>query len=449
MRRAAVAWTLAGLSVAALLAWIAGNTYWTNELEPGMRRGEALFEPHYALQKYMQSLGVKLEVTGPLAPLPPSDGVLLLEDWNWSYAPAQTAAIRRWVEAGGRLLATEPEGTDPKFGAWAGAEWTRVARPATKPAAKAAGHGDGKGDGRGDDKGAGKGDAQDAGDEDDDDAEADATPPTPWQKDDRMASERCLALRLQSGSTPADPNAGSWRLCGVPAGWYWKTQRTAQLAIGTRDGPQLLRLGLGHGSITFMQGDSTFNNCCLLDGDHGRLLAIALQLRHGDHVRIMSGDYEISLLGWLWQGSAPLLLLLGAAILLALWRLLPRFGPLQPEAARARRSLRAQVAGTASFLAHRGGGEALWNAACGALRAAATRALPAEDNADPGRLVAGLSRRGFLGAAALERALLRPDLRTQSGLAHALATIEHARRFIESWSDSRPGKQPSIDRGKA
>jgi hypothetical protein len=424
MRRAAVAWTLAGLATAAALAWIAGKTYWTNELEPGLRNGEALFDPHYALQEFTRSLGARLEVTGPLAPLPPPDGVLLLEDWNWSYAPAQAAAIRRWVEAGGRLLATEPEGTDRQFGAWAGADWTRVPKAAGKPAAGA--------------------DARDDGDEDE---EADA--PTPWQKDDRMANAKCLALRLQAGATPSDPDAGSWRLCGVPTGWYWKTQRKPQLAIGTRDGPQLLRLGLGRGSVTFMQGDSTFNNCCLLDGDHGRLLAIALQLRHGDRVRIMSGDYEMSLLGWLWQGSAPLLLLLGAAILLALWRLLPRFGPLLPEPVRARRSLRAQVAGTASFLAHRGGGEALWQAACRALHVAAERRLPADENADPGRLVAGLGRRGFLGAPALERALLRPDLRTQAGLANEVATIERARRFIEAWSGSRSSNRQSIDRGKA
>ncbi len=425
MSRAAVAWTLVGLSAVALLAWIAESTYWTNEPEPGRRRGEALFEPHYALQRFTSSLGVQLDVTGPLAKLPPPDGVLLLEDWNWSYAPAQSAAIRRWVEAGGRLLATEPEGTDRNFGAWAGAEWTRVPKAGAKPDA------------------GGKGKA----DEDaDDDTQADA--PTPWQKDDRMADAKCLALRLQAGATPADPNSGSWRLCGVPTGWYWKARRSAQLAIGTRDGPQLLRVGLGRGSITFMQGDSSFNNCCLLDGDHGRLLAIALQLRHGDHVRIMSGDYEMSLVGWLWQAGAPLLLLLGAAILLALWRLLPRFGPLLPEPARARRSLRAQVAGTASFLAHRGGGEALWQAACRALRAAALGRLPADETADPGRLVAGLGRRGFIGAPALERALLRPDLRTQSGLANELATIERARRFIEAWSGSRSSNRQSIDRGK-
>jgi len=200
----------------------------------------------------------------------------------------------------------------------------------------------------------------------------------------------------------------------------------------TRDGPQLLRLGLGRGSVTFMQGDSTFNNCCLLDGDHGRLLVIALQLRHGDRVRIMSGDFEMSLPGWLWDVGAPLLLLAAAALLLALWRRMPRFGPLLPEPVRARRSLRAQVAGTASFLAHRGGGEALWQAACRALRATVARTLPEAETTDPGRLVAALGRRGFLGTAALERALLRPDLRTQGGLANELATIERARRFVEA-----------------
>jgi hypothetical protein len=426
MRRAAIAWTLVGLAAAALLAWIAGNTYWTNDPEPGFRSGEALFDSHYALRQFTQQLGVRLEVTGLLDPLPPPDGVLMLEDWNWSFSPAKTAAIRRWVEAGGRLLATEPEGTDKAFGAWAGAEWATVPRPGKKAGA-----------------------GTDANDGDDGDAGAKSAPATPWQKDDRMASEDCLALRLQSGDAPSDPDASHWRLCNVATGHYWKAHRTPQLAIGTRDGPQLLRMGLGRGSVTFMQGDSSFNSCCLLEGDHGRLLVIALQLRHGDRLRLMSGNFEMSLVGWLWHVGAPLLLLLGAAILLALWRQLPRFGPLLPEAVRARRSLRAQVAGTASFLAHRGGGEALWQASCRALQGSAARALQPDENADPGRLVASLGRRGFPATAALERALLRPDLRSPAGLANEVATIERARRFVEAWSDRNSRDEQSIDRGKA
>ena len=425
MKRTVIAWTIVALATTAVLAWVAGNTYWTNAPEPGLRNGEALFDPHYALQRFTQSLGARLEVTGPLAALPPHDAVLLLEDWNWSFSPAQSLAIRHWVEAGGRLLATEPEGTDSQFGAWAGADWSRVRKP-------------------------GSSSKDENGDEDDDEAEV-AKPPADkaWQDDDRKANANCLALRLQSGATPSDPDATLWRLCGVPVGHYWKAHRAAQLSIGTRDGPQLLRLGLGRGSVTFMQGDSTFNNCCLLDGDHARLLVIALQLRHGDRVRLMCGDYERSLVGWLWQVGAPLMLLLGAALLLALWRLLPRFGPLLPAPVAARRSLRAQVAGTAAFLAHRGGGEALWQASCHALRAAAARTLSADEAADPGRLVAALGRRGFLGTAALERALLRPELRTPAALANGVATIERARRFVAAWSDRQSGNRQSIDRGKA
>ena len=418
MRRAAIAWTLVGLAATGLVAWIAGNTYWTNEPEPGMRSGEALFDPHYALRRFTQQLGAHLDIAGPLASLPSPDGVLMLEDWNWRFSPAQAVAIRHWVEAGGRLLATEPEGTDKEFGAWAGAEWASVRKPGSDD----------------------EGDAADT---------TERSTPKPWQEDDRMATEKCLALKLQSGSTPTDPDANLWRLCGVSPGYYWKAHRAAQLAIGTRDGPQLLRMGLGRGSVTFMQGDSTFNNCCLLDGDHARLLVIALQLRHGDRVRVMSGNFQMSLVGWLWQAGAPLLLLLGAAVLLALWRLLPRFGPLLPEPLRARRSLRAQVAGTASFLAHHGGGETLWQASCRALRTSAARTLKPDETADPGRLVAALGQRGFLGTAALERALLRPALRTQAGLANEVATIERARRFVEAWSERQSSGRQSIDRGKS
>ncbi|MFM2289490.1 MAG: hypothetical protein RL684_2633 [Pseudomonadota bacterium] len=429
MKRAAIGWTLVGLACGALFAWIAGNTYWSDEREQGFRSGEALFNPHYALLRFARGLGTRVDEVGLLAALPAHDGVLLLEDWNWRFAPARGLAIRRWVEAGGRLVVTQYEADDKAFAAWAGATGERIRKPKAATTAQGAG--------------AKRGDAEsDASEEEDDDEDSPAT--GSWQHDDRMASEDCLALKLQAGVAPSDPDASLWRLCNAAPGFYWKASRSAQLAIGNRDGPQLLRLGLGRGSVTFLQGQSQFDSCCLLKGDHARLLVIALQLRHGDHLGIMSGNLEMSLLGWLWGEGAPLLLLVSAALLLALWRRMPRFGPLLPEPVRARRSLRAQVAGTATFLAHRGGGEALWQAACRALRASVARTLPEAETADPGRLVAALGHRGFLGTAALERALLRPDLRTQAGLANELATIERARRFVEAHAQLQ-----SSDRGKA
>jgi hypothetical protein len=146
----------------------------------------------------------------------------------------------------------------------------------------------------------------------------------------------------------------------------------------------------------------------------------------------MRGDAHQSLPAWLWKIGAPLLVLLAAAIALSMWRAMIRFGPLLPPQAPARRSLHAQVAGTAHFLAHHGGGMALWNALRQALAAAAAKRYGCARAADAAALAAQLAQHNDAGQGRLQGALLHPQLDSADALARALTLLERAHRRLQA-----------------
>lgn len=379
-----------GLACVALFVWIAANTYWADEQVQGIPRGEAVINPYYAAEQLLRRLDASAGDTSALDALPPTGGVLLLSRWNWDFYQARRAAIRRWVEAGGRLVTDRTLGESADFAAWSGIHGHEVEtqKPfAVKPAAAAP---------------------------DDDD------------------ESRCQELTLRAGATPSDPTATIWRLCDVPRHFRWTTSRPLQLGLGSSVGLQLVRVAVGAGSVTALNAYDPYTTDSLFDGDHARLLVIATQLHRGDTIRIMRGDSHQSLPAWLWKTGAPLLVLLAAAIALAIWRSMIRFGPPLPAQPPARRSLHAQVAGTADFLAHNGGGLALWDALRSALAAAASSRYGCARAADAAALAAQLAQHDGAGQERLQGALLRPQLDSTDALARTLSLLERTRRRLQA-----------------
>jgi hypothetical protein len=391
-----------------LFVWIAVNTYWADEQIQGIPRGEAVINPYYAAEQLFRQLDASATDGIAFDALPPAGGVLLLSRWNWDFYRGRQPAIRRWVEAGGRLVTDRTLGESAGFAAWAGIRGQEVEtrkRAAGNPTAPI---------------------DEDAG-------------PDPQGNN----TSRCQELSLKSGETPSDPSANIWRLCDAPRNFRWTNSRPLQLGLGTGVGLQLVRVAVGRGSVTALNAYDIFTTDSLFDGDHARLLVIATQLHRGDSIRIMRGDAHQSLLAWLWKIGAPLLVLLAAAIALAMWRAMIRFGPLLPAQAPARRSLHAQVAGTASFLARNGGGPALWNALRNALAAAAANRYGCARATDAATLAAQLAQHGADGHERLQDALLRPHLHSADGLARSLAVLERARRRLQAQiSALSPGRGP-------
>ena len=88
---------------------------------------------------------------------------------------------------------------------------------------------------------------------------------------------------------------------------------------------------------------------------------------------------------WIWSEAWPVVI--AAALLLLLWlaRVIPRFGPIAPDRAEARRSLAEHIVASGRFLWSRGAGQYLVNAVRDrALRLARLRRLPATEVPAPG-----------------------------------------------------------------
>jgi hypothetical protein len=378
-----------GFCCMAFFVWIAVNTYWVDEQVQGIPQGEAVINPYYAAEQLFRHLDATADDTTALDALPPTGGVLLLTRWNWDFYRTRGLAIRRWVEAGGRLVTDRMLGDSADFAAWSGIRGHEV--ELRKPTAA-------------------------------------MQPAVPADED----NSRCQELSLKNGATPSDPTAIFWRLCAAPRHFRWTTSRPVQLGLGTSVGLQLVRVAVGRGSVTALNAYDPYTTDTLFDGDHARLLVIATQLHRGDTIRIMRGDAHQSLLAWLWKVGAPLLLLLAAAIALGMWRSMLRFGPLLPAPAPVRRSLHAQVAGTATFLAHNGGGMALWNALRHALAGAAANRYGCARASDAAMLAAQLAQHDDAGQERLQDALLRPQLDSADALARTLALLERARRRLQA-----------------
>ena len=393
MKRSLLIWLVVGATAIALVAWIASKTYWTFEEVQGQRHGEALFNEDYAAQHFVELLGAHAQAAGPLDPLPPVDGVLVLNDWNWHLYAERGAAIRKWVEAGGRLLIDRTLDGGEDFEKWSGI----------------------------------------SGEELPDD-------PKGTRKQKAAEQDDCLGLDLATGETPSDPTATLWLLCDATRDFQWRALRPEQLALDHEQHHELLRVGVGQGSVTAVNAYGAFATASFLRGDHARLFVIATQLRRGDVLQFVRGGQAMSLTAWLWSLAAPLLLLLAAVLALALWRMLPRFGPPLPPAVAARRALRAQVAGTAAFLARNHGGHALWAASCAALAETASRHLATPPGADRARLAAGLASLGIGPADALNAALLNPVPDGADHLVRTLATLERARREIQARFNHDPSE---------
>jgi hypothetical protein len=150
-----------------------------------------------------------------------------------------------------------------------------------------------------------------------------------------------------------------------------------------------------------------------------------------------------SLPALVWLHGAPVVVVLGIFIALALWRGAARFGPLVAPLDRARRSLGEQILGTGRFVVRFGSGAALQSAAARALHEAAARRVGGYAALSASAQAAAIARLTGIETAALAAALeSKPNLRLLE-LRAALALLESARRriivkgsTIEAWKQN-------------
>jgi len=167
----------------------------------------------------------------------------------------------------------------------------------------------------------------------------------------------------------------------------------------------------------------------LTDEDNALTVAAILDLPSHRRVVYVEDEAREPLRTWIWRHARAPLLLAVAAIALALWRLVVRFGPREAAHAQARRSMGEQVRGTGAFIASHEPA-ALHAATRHALDAAARARVEGWHDLDDAERVDALHARTALDRATLAAAL-RPAARASAAqwLA-ATSLLEQARRAL-------------------
>jgi hypothetical protein len=381
MKRATVMWVFVGAALAALIAWVASNTYWEDVKVPMPLKGEARTNPFYVLQRFAETLGART-VWDRVLTIPPTDSVIVLSMWHWTLSATRRQALERWVESGGRLVVDETLAGDPEdFERWSGI-------------------------------------VTDFGELDE------ATESV------RGGQELCR-LYEEELNQPLAPDlpASSYWLCDFDGLSFLVSNRETVWALRDRSGIQAMRVQVGRGSVTVINA-TPFRERSLFDGDHGRLFVAATGMHVGDDIHFLSEDDHPSLLALLWQHGAPVVLLSLALIGLVIWRGTVRFGPLEAPFDAARRSLAEQIRGTGQFALRHGGGDTLHAASVRALDEAAERRIPGYVRLTAKERATAVARLTGVEWKTLATAVHRTGVRRSHDLRHTIAVLEAARRQI-------------------
>lgn len=364
--------------IGAFVYWIATNTYWADETVPQFPRGEALRDPFYAAERLARALGAHASYDR-LWRLPAANAIVVAASWDWDRSGAHREQLQHWVESGGRLV------TDLRFFGPndAFSHWSGITRQNVK---------------------------------------AETDHPVKWTEC-RDGEESGVSL------WPAAASPKRYQLCGLLISSFLASTRTPVWKVADAYGAQALRVSVGRGSVTVVNGEP-FTHAQLLKGAHASLFVAATQLHSNDDVHFFSDENHTSLLALAWRFGAPVVVLLLGALALALWRAAPRFGPTMASPDSARRSLAEQIRGTGQFLLRVGDGQALHAATVRALLAAATRRISAFSSLSSVERINRLAQATGFSAESLAAAVNYTGARRANELRSAIALLEAARREI-------------------
>jgi hypothetical protein len=381
-----------GLVVVVLLGalgyWLANNTHWEDVAMPGRPKGEAVSNPFYAVQHLSESLGAKTEVRREIARMPSSEGVIVLDMWDWDMIPERRQRIEQWVNNGGRLVANLAQLNYPSFQQWSGVR--TLPEPKNTLRTRRA---------------------------------RSADPKT------RICGSNQVLL------TAADNSGEQFDVYGFSRPGL-TSERQDTWRLRDADGQaQVLRIPVGRGSVTLLD-QFNVSSQAVPCGDYALLYVAATQLRRGDSITFLTEGNGGSLLGLIWRYGAPAVTLGLVWIALWLWRSGVRFGPLVAPTESARRSLAEQIRGTGQFTLRFGGGAALYAASVRALDEAANRHILHYERLTAGERVNALERVTRLSAADLARALEDADARSRTEIRKTIAFLEAARRRLVAATQS-------------
>ena len=326
---------LAAAAVAAVLAlaWLATRIEFVPETEQVGFSGEALRNPYLAALRLAQRMGFAAdEVKAPpgLERLPPR-AVLILADHRQALTPAQRARLFRWVEGGGHLIleAEDHAVSDP----WSDALNVRRVRVR---------------------KNAGK----------------DGPVTLPQAPAPMQLSGGALGTRLELVA----PNAG------------------VRARVETAWGLQLVQLERGRGLVTVVADLAFAGNRQIGLADNAEFLwQLARSLPDSRELLVFHRIERLSLWAWLTGNALAVLVSSAALLVLWLWRIGPRFGPVAVDLPPARRRLVDHLRASGRFHWMNRGRDRLTEAAREACLARLARAHPGFAALPPGERAAQLA----------------------------------------------------------
>lgn len=407
MKRTGALLALAVFAVLGLVYWVATQTHWETVTERAPLKGEAATDPDYALKRLAHALGAQAHVLEAGNRLPPGDATLLIRAPWWEMFHDQEARIREWVEAGGHLVIDATVASDSVW------SWIDVDIKDLR---------------------------EEEGEEADEDAQGGARNNEPQRSASPQSSkrvpapwERVIDTSQCAPSREWDPRTGLEGRA-FPDCWpqraYLAHAGTPIWALHRKQGPPALRIQRGAGRVTAFL-PRPFTGDTLLRDDLAHYFVLVSDLRPGTQLWLYPQTSSDSLPARVWLEAGAVVVLLALGILLALWRAIPRFGPLAAAPVMTRRALSEQIIGSGEFVHRAGHGETLLRAQRAALHQAARRrlrgydALPAEERV---RAVAALCG---LDGAALRRAML-DALGDYEPVEPHLQILEQARRQLRA-----------------
>jgi hypothetical protein len=365
--------------------WVARNTYWDETLIPVPPQGEAATNNYYSVQHLATALGVGSSFIGSLNSALPRDRALLVDGLQGDVTHSRVDDLIPWVESGGRLIITDDVVlADPRFQEWSG---IHLGSRSISP-----------------EKSQGKTTA-------------------------RGSEEDCAPLDV---AIDGIATGTTLTLCKPPREFGLVSNRRPAWSLANEFGVQVLRVTIGHGSVTVIPRYSLIANKNLLRHDHAEIFITAAHLTRGDALYIVNVAGAEALISIIWRRAAAALVFFGLAILCIVLRELPRFGPLLPTPAMVRRSLAEQIRANAAFA---------WRTRkLAALRASVSRAL---DETAKKRIAAynslDVRKRGDAIAAwagtdskTLNSAMTEDARGTPQVQRAAIALLEHTRRILNT-----------------
>lgn len=294
------------LAVAVVVAGVAWGVYWflhnfqraTRTVRSGYSEA-ALRDPFLAAERFVTRMGgrvTRVAGTDLWRSPPPADGVLIIYRFWQDSDPRRRQALRRWVEGGGRLIVA--------------ADATLLGRHGVRPHGFLAQLG---------------------------------VRLKPAKLDPGKRPPESAAIKFAEQAKPVHVRLSPFRYLLDASG-----KATAEVPWGA--GFCLLQYRLGDGLVTVVSDNGFLTNREIGDDDDALALALLIDLPRRSQVWFVHDVEMPSLPAVIWKAAAAAVIAAAVALLLWLWRLGSRFGPLLPPLQRPRRDLGEHLEASANFL---------------------------------------------------------------------------------------------------